>query len=184
MINIHQPSFEELQSCFDLEVSLSHDVEDASEKGFFLPGTSFKLYEDLLGSGYIRILTEGDEALGFVMVVPPGHPIITRLLINNESIIWFEDESEYPSPENCFWIAKIAVIENSKRQGYGRTLYNHVFDNFKGLTALTATAVSPIRNHPSERFHMAMGLKACGLFLSGTRGDLENIVNILWTHKP
>lgn len=180
MSNIHQASSEELQFCFDLEVSLSPDNEQASENGFFLPGASFKVYEDLAETGFIRVISENGKPIGFVMVVPPGHAIMSRLLINNESLIWFDKESTFPSVDNCYWIAKVAVLKDFKRQGYGKILYENAMNHFEGLTALTATALSPIRNQASENFHRAMNLNACGVFLSGNRGNLSNIVNILW----
>lgn len=180
MSKIHHASSEELQFCFDLEVSLSPDNEKASENGFFLPGASFKVYEDLSETGFIRVVSDQSKPIGFVMVVPPGHSIMSRLLVNNESLIWFGDESAFPSVNDCYWIAKVAVRDDYKRQGYGKLLYENVMSHFEGLTALTATALSPIRNHASENFHRVMNLNACGVFLSGNRGNLSNIVNILW----
>ncbi|KAI9129463.1 GNAT family N-acetyltransferase [Acaryochloris sp. CCMEE 5410] len=179
-MKIYTPSFEELNFCYELEKSFSSNSEDANEKGFFLPGASFKVYEDLHDTGYIKVLSQGSNLVGFVMVVPPKHQILSRLLINNESLIWFDSEQLYPNVDNCYWIAKIAVKAEFMRFGYAKALYEDVFENFDGLTALTATAVSPLRNHASENFHRALGLKACGLFLSGTKGELTNIVNILW----
>lgn len=179
-MKIYTPSFEELNFCYELEKSFSFYSKDASEKGFFLPGASLKVYENLHDTGYIRVLSEGSTLIGFVMVVPPKHQILSRLLINNESLIWFNSEKLYPDVDNCYWIAKIAVKTEFMRCGFAKSLYEDVFTKFEGLTALTATAVSPIRNHASENFHRNLGLNACGLFLSGDRGDLSNIVNILW----
>lgn len=179
-MKIYTPSFKELNFCYELEKSFSFEAKDANEKGFFLPEASLNVYEDLHDTGYIRVLSEDSTLIGFVMVVPPKHEILSRLLINNESLIWFDAETLYPNINNCYWIAKVAVQVEFMRRGFAKALYEAVFENFDGLTALTATAVSPLRNHASENFHHALGLKACGLFLSGNRGSLSNVVNILW----
>ncbi|MGR3279382.1 GNAT family N-acetyltransferase [Acaryochloris marina NIES-2412] len=179
-MKIYKPSFSELEFCFELEKSLSIESSEAKRIGFFLPGASFKVYKDLHTSGYLRVISDGTNLFGFVMVVPPNHKILKRLLINNESLIWFDSEAIFPDIDKCYWIAKIATQPKYMRKGYAKLLYEEVFEHFSGLTALTATAVSPLRNHASENFHRGLGLNACGLFLSGDRGNLSNIVNILW----
>ena len=179
-MKIYKPSFSELNFCFELEKSFSIEKNESNNSGFFLPGASFKVYEDLHVSGYLKVISDGSNLIGFVLVVPPSHQILKRLLINNESLIWFDSEALFPKIDKCYWIAKIATLPEYMRKGYAKALYEDVFQHFSGLTALTATAVSPMRNHASENFHRNLGLNACGLFLSGDRGSLSNIVNILW----
>lgn len=183
-MQLHELTRELLKDCFALENSLSADAEKAEEEGFFLPGASLAVYEELYDTCYIKAVSEHSKLAGFVIAVPPGHLILQRLLSNHGSLIWFNSETPVPSHESSCWIAKIAVKKELRRKGCASLLYNDVFSRFKDATILTATAVSPLRNHASENFHRAIGFQGCGLFLSGSRGELTNIVNILWSRTP
>ena len=174
------PSPDELRQCFELELDYAHDSKEWSDHGFFLPGTKFEVYEQILREGYVRATRSRDGAIAsFVLAVPPGHTIVERLVLNNEAMILLGEEHELHSASTA-WVAKIATRRSAKRQGLAAELYRSLFKEFSGSAVVTATALSPLRNIPSEQFHRAMGMRAIGVFLSGTKGPLQNTVNIVW----
>jgi len=163
-----------------MEVGFSHDAVDRVEQGFFLPGTKFEVYEQLHREGYIRVIRSGDGSIAsYVLAVPPGHSIVERLVLNNEAMIVLCEEHEL-HPASTAWVAKIATRKSAKRMGLAAELYRELFKEFSGSAIVTATALSPLRNLPSEQFHRAMGMRAVGVFLSGDKGPLRSTVNIVW----
>jgi GNAT superfamily N-acetyltransferase len=180
VVKIFRPSRELLQECMEIELHYAADSDRAAKDGFFLPGVTAAVYEDLFSTGYVRAIASDSGGVGaFIVVVPPGHSIIRRLLNNNESLVLF-DRPGAVSEERAIWIAKIATSPGSRRQGLATALYRQVFSDFAGFETLTATAVSPLRNRVSEAFHRSVGMQACGIFLAGKREYLDNVVNIVW----
>jgi GNAT superfamily N-acetyltransferase len=177
-MTIRIPTLNELESCFKLELHYSSDSPTAAQDGFFLPQTDFSLYEGLYKDGYIRVT---DDMSGFIMAVPPGHAVIKRLLANADSMILFDDIKL--DPDHTAWVAKIATRQESRRKGCAKALYDQMFQDFAGNIIMTATALSPLRNKASEDFHRSLEMKACGVFLGGKKGNLENVVNTVWIRQ-
>ena len=177
------PTPDELKQCFDLEQSMTPDVPEWEEQGFFLPGVTFATYEDLAQTGYARIVGADARVESYILAAPPGHAVLQRLLASSDKMIWFDPDHGL-APDNAYWIAKIATALDARRKGQAAALYDACFEAFPGATGLTATAVSPKRNQVSEGFHRALGFRPCGLFLSGHRPGLGDVVNIVWQRPP
>ncbi|MFO1228255.1 hypothetical protein [Roseateles sp.] len=179
-MSIAEPSPEQITECFKIEQSLGFDAPDADTAGFFLPGATEALYQDLYKTGYTRvILDDAGRVSSYVVVVPPGHSIVERSLANNPAMLLCGDTPS-PDPKHSIWIAKVASQPAARRSGQARALYAQVFADFAGCTAFTTTALSPKRNPASEGFHAAMGMQRAGVFLSPPRGEVKHIVNLLW----
>ena len=180
-MNIIEPSHSQLLACFELEATLTYNSLDADTSGFFLPGTSFSVYEDLAKTGFVRCLFEDDNLVSFVVAIPPGHSIVRSMLTNSQRMILWGGAQQL-DPLKSIWIAKVATSKLFRKKGYARRLYESAFAEFRGGFVYTATALSPKRNAASEAFHESLGLQRNGVFLSPKRDHVENIVNLLW-HK-
>ena len=173
---IVRPTLAQLQACYDLETRFTPEAPGAEENGFFLPGAPFSLYEDLLESGYVRIIADGAGVASYIAAVPPGHAAVRRLLSDGGSLK-MTDAKHRPDPEKSVWIAKIATAPAHRRKGHAAALYQKVFSEFLGMTAYTATALSPLRNKASEIFHESQSMQTCGVFMKGDG------VNLVWMKK-
>lgn len=179
-MHLDVPTLQNLKECYDLECFYEYDAPSASAEGFFLPGTQFSLYENLLETGYIReIRTPENGLIAYIMAVPPQHDILKRLFSSSGMKIE-PPMGLIPSPNNTIWIAKIATGQNYKRQGLARKLYETLFRDYKNALILTATALNPKHNAASENFHKAMDFTKAGTY-SGEKSDTkEKTENILW----
>jgi hypothetical protein len=179
-MNILEPSPEHVAQCFALEESLSFSAPDADEFGFFLPGATLDLYQDLFKTGYIRVILDPKGMVrSYVVAVPPGHSIINKMLTENPSMILCSEDFKL-NPNTSVWIAKVATSKDSRRMGFARRLYAELFREFSGCTALTTTALAPKRNFLSEGLHASVGMHRAGVYLSPPRGEIAGIVNLLW----
>lgn len=177
------PSLDELKQCFQLEQTLTPDAPEAERQGFFLPGVQFETYQNLFSSGYIRVIVENASVHSFILVAPPSHAIVHRLLNERQKLLWFDPDYPAQVGASAYWIAKIATTPSARRRGHAAALYRQCFTAFSHVSALTATAVSPKRNHASEDFHRALGFRPVGLFLSGHRPDFGEVVNLVWERR-
>lgn len=176
-MEIIKPTASQLKECYALEMSYPAKSSAAEKSGFFLPGTQFSLYEELLETGYIRCIADKENVASCIVAAPPGHPIVLRMLDNKALAL---DGHLKPNPSASVWIAKIMSGSRYKRQGYSAALYQLLFKDFPNVTFWTATALSPLRNVPSEEFQISQGLKTCGTFLSGKKGNIDNVVSQVW----
>lgn len=166
-----------IRDCYEMELSYSADREDAARTGFFLPGTTFTLYEDMAENAFLRAISDQQGVAAFIAILPPDHPTLQKMLAA-EAMILFDTIS--PDPGACFWIAKIAVRPGQERKGFATALYKYAFAHFQGYSGMTATALSPIRNVPSENLHRSVGMRPCGVYLSGHKGALQHTVSTVW----
>ena len=179
-MSIAEPSPEQITECFKIEQSLGFDAPDADTAGFFLPGATEALYQDLYKTGYTRvILDDAGRVSSYVVVVPPGHSIVERSLANNPAMLLCGD-TRVPTP--------------STRSGSPRSHRSllHVAPGKPGRCmrpglCRLCRAAPPSRRRPSRQSATRLrglsrrhGHAAGGRVLSPPRGEVKHIVNLLW----
>ena len=177
-MKIDRPNKNDVNECFEIEKSFQLNKFSNGKDGFFIPGTSVDTYFELYENGYLRLIKDNSSVIAYVLVVPPMHKILESLF-HSESMVLFDDKDI--DLTKVYWVAKVAVTSNYKRQGLATMLYERVLSDFEGYTLFTATAFSPIRNIASETFHSSIGLRKVGLFCS--EKQKESIVNIIWSSR-
>lgn len=174
------PDLVDLKQCYELEKQYCLKLEDEVDvsNGFFLPGTKFECYEEMFNTGFFRVIKECDIVAAYVIVIPPGHHYIKKLLADN-TISFFEDIYDY---KKTYWIQKVAVHPHFKKKGYASKLYSKIDDEFGEYYGLTATAISPYRNIASENLHKGFGMERCGISVWKKIGTIY--VNTVWGKRP
>lgn len=172
---IETPQKDNLVKCYELEKHYSINNNTDESKGFFLPGTTLETYESLFKSGYIKVLKKDEILIAFVIVVPPGHTIVNSLLTSDSMLLFDNGKIDI---DKCYWIAKVAVHPEYTKLGYAIKLYEQLEYDFKDFTGFTATAVSPLRNYPSEKLHEDFKMKKCGIYI--TKKDEKSFTSIVW----
>ena len=161
----------EAELCWNIDQALHSGLPDATERGFFLQGSTLEDYREFQKSAIFYVARYGDELSGFVIALPSGHPRFVSLLEKRQAFsLSSEDILAIP---NLIWIAKVAVLRKKARCGIGTALYAHLFAAYPASAMITATLIEPVYNLASARFHEKMGFAKVGTIDSGDRGELK-----------
>jgi len=180
---ICRPNEAQLRHCFELEQFYSSQRPDAEKIGFFLSGVSFDLYKNLSLMDGVWCIPDSEETVAaYVAIAPPNSKIVENILSNKQSLVLFNNE-DLLSDKVC-WIAKIASKPEFRNCGNASELYNHIFELYKDCICLTATAISPLRNKPSENFQRKMGMEVCGVYLGAKKDAVDTPVSLVWMKRP
>lgn len=176
-IIIETPNEDKIEFAHSLESEYSNLELYGENDGFFIKSEDISLYHDLMKEDCLRIAKIDGNPVGQYMVIPPNHPIMHRLF-NSNCMNFFDDIDV--RPDNCCWIAKIAVSMTHKRKGIGSKLINDIEKRYSGNHILTTSALAPRKNLAIEGLMSKNKYKKAGVWVGGKEN--EHTCNVLW-HK-
>ncbi len=177
-------SAEDIRAAWELEKTLVHTDDNASNKGFLLQGATIQEFEEFAKTALFYIAKAEQQVVGFLIVLPPENKRLVALLMKREQ--FSSDCHVYLDRPNLYWIAKIGVSRSLAREGISTKLYQHFFESCPDANVITATLIEPIHNKAAEGFHQRMGFQKIGTFDGGDRGELKSCLSsvVFYSRNP
>lgn len=133
-------------------------------RGGFLLGTNVETYQFYIENGYVNILEEKGEIVGFAIVLPDILLRNSELWQRKDEIIWDNFDAEQFEGKQICYFEQLAVLPKSKYRFWGVSLaYLTLSQAFESHQAMFTTIVKePIFNQASIPFLENVGGKCVG----------------------